>query len=33
VRLPGGELDVHLKDGIAWITGPARIVYEGEWHG
>lgn len=33
VRLPGGELEVRLRDGVAWITGPARIVFEGEWHG
>jgi len=33
VRLPGGRLDVHLEEGVAWITGPASFVFEGEWHG
>ena len=33
VRLPGGDLGVHLENGVAWITGPARSVFEGEWHG
>ncbi len=31
VRLPGGELKVTLDDGGAWLTGPARHVFEGEW--
>jgi diaminopimelate epimerase len=29
VMLPGGRLDVEIIDGVAWITGPARIVYSG----
>jgi diaminopimelate epimerase len=33
VRLPGGDLGVHLEDGVAWITGPATFVFEGEWRG
>ncbi|MFZ0493155.1 MAG: diaminopimelate epimerase [Acidimicrobiia bacterium] len=33
VRLPGGDLGVHMEDDVAWITGPARFVFEGEWHG
>jgi diaminopimelate epimerase len=33
VRLPGGDLGVHLENNVAWITGPARYVFEGEWRG
>jgi diaminopimelate epimerase len=33
VRLPGGVLGVHLEGDVAWITGPASFVFEGEWHG
>jgi diaminopimelate epimerase len=33
VRLPGGDLRVHLEQDSAWITGPAVAVFEGEWHG
>jgi len=29
VVLPGGELQVEIVDGSAWITGPARAVFEG----
>jgi diaminopimelate epimerase len=32
VILPGGNLDVEIDEsGVAWITGHARLVYEGEW--
>jgi diaminopimelate epimerase len=33
VELPGGDALVELIDGIGWLTGPARIVFEGEWAG
>lgn len=33
VTLPGGELEVELKDGFATITGPALYVFEGVWAG
>ena len=29
VGLPGGDLLVEILDGIAWIEGPARMVYSG----
>ena len=29
VDLPGGELLVEIVEGAAWITGPARVVFEG----
>jgi len=29
VRLPGGDLEVEILDGVAWIEGPARVVYAG----
>lgn len=31
VLLPGGRLDVEIIDGVAWIAGPATVVYEGTW--
>jgi diaminopimelate epimerase len=33
VRVPGGELRVHLDGDTAWISGPASFVYEGEFRG
>jgi diaminopimelate epimerase len=33
VRLPGGELRVRYEGDVAWITGPAEFVFEGEWRG
>jgi len=30
VRVPGGQLRVRLRDGCAWLTGPAVIVAHGE---
>lgn len=33
VRLRGGGAQVKLEDGASWITGPARLVYRGEWVG
>jgi diaminopimelate epimerase len=32
VRLPGGDLQVTLDERGAWLTGPARYVFDGEWH-
>lgn len=32
VRVPGGDLEVKLDTEGAWLTGPARYVFEGEWH-
>ena len=29
VQLPGGHLTIELKDGEAWMIGPANVVYEG----
>lgn len=29
VRVPGGEASVHLRDGIAWIVGPAEYSFRG----
>ncbi|MBI5158213.1 MAG: diaminopimelate epimerase [Acidimicrobiia bacterium] len=29
VRLPGGDLEVEILEGVAWIEGPARVVYAG----
>lgn len=29
VRLPGGDLEVEIVEGVAWIEGPARVVYAG----
>jgi len=29
VELPGGRLGVELIDGVAWITGPAVVVFSG----
>jgi diaminopimelate epimerase len=29
VSLPGGELDIEIVDGRAWMVGPANVVYEG----
>lgn len=31
VRLVGGTAQVTLEEGTSWITGPARLVYRGEW--
>ena len=31
VRLAGGEIQVKLESDTSWITGPARLVYRGEW--
>ena len=33
VGLAGGPLDVELIDGVAWLIGPARQVFEGRWSG
>ena len=33
VNLVGGTAQVALEDGTSWITGPARLVYRGEWPG
>lgn len=33
VHLPGGDLLVELQDGRVWITGPARLVFEGRARG
>ena len=30
VRLPGGALALERRDGHIWMTGPARMVFEGE---
>ena len=30
VDLPGGRLYVELLDGVAWITGPANVVFTGK---
>ncbi len=31
VLLPGGSLQVELIEGVAWIEGPARVVFAGAW--
>lgn len=31
VKLRGGTAEVVLERGTSWITGPARLVYEGKW--
>ena len=31
VGLAGGDAQVKLAEGTSWITGPARLVYRGEW--
>lgn len=31
VTLPGGDLGVEIVDGVAWIDGPARVVFAGAW--
>ncbi len=33
VSLAGGNARVKLEGGTSWITGPARLVYRGEWPG
>jgi len=34
VAMPGGELAVSLdEDGEAWLGGPSRLVFDGEWPG
>lgn len=33
VELPGGRALVELIDGTGWLTGPARVVFQGEWAG
>ena len=33
VCLKGGLAQVKLEDGTSWITGPARLVYRGQWLG
>ena len=33
VDLPGGRLYVELLDGVAWITGPAKVVFTGTVEG
>ena len=33
VQLLGGTLDVEIVDGVAWISGPATVVFEGVWAG
>ncbi len=32
VRLPGGDLQVELREDGAWISGPAEYVFRGEWY-
>ena len=31
VKLIGGRAKVKLEESTSWITGPARLVYRGEW--
>ncbi len=31
IGLPGGDLLVHWDDGQVWMTGPAELVFVGEW--
>jgi diaminopimelate epimerase len=32
VEMPGGSLSVRMEaDGSAWLSGPARSVFRGEW--
>lgn len=31
VGVPGGELSVEMKDGDAWLTGPAEVTMRGEF--
>lgn len=31
VELSGGTAQVKLEESTSWITGPARLVYRGEW--
>jgi diaminopimelate epimerase len=32
IEMPGGSLGVRLEvDGSAWLSGPARLVFRGEW--
>lgn len=31
VRLPGGEARIGLRDGVAWLSGPAEYAFEGDW--
>lgn len=31
VHLPGGDLEVEIFDGRAWITGPVAEAFEGTW--
>jgi len=34
VQMPGGRLEVRFDDeGEAWLIGPARLVFQGEWTG
>ena len=33
VALSGGTAQVKLEESTSWITGPARLVYSGEWAG
>ncbi|MXX45331.1 MAG: diaminopimelate epimerase [Acidimicrobiia bacterium] len=33
VRLVGGAAQVTLEEETSWITGPARLVYRGQWPG
>ena len=32
IDMPGGSLGVRLEStGVAWLSGPARLVFVGEW--
>ena len=33
VLLPGGELRVEMREGRLWLSGPAELVFRGEWLG
>ncbi len=33
VDLPGGTARVRIDEDRSWLTGPARVVFEGEWPG
>jgi diaminopimelate epimerase len=31
VEVPGGTGSVEIRDGIAWLTGPAEYSFRGVW--
>lgn len=33
VELPGGRVEVEVRDGQAWLTGPVARAFEGDWLG